>query len=60
MTAHAKTARTVEGRALRTDWVQLTGYVVEVWLEGDAPIAVMAEENHGIIGTLARRCLLEK
>jgi hypothetical protein len=39
-----KPARTVEGRALRKDWAQLTGHVVEVWLKGDRVMTGVVEQ----------------
>jgi len=36
--------RTVDGRALRKDWAQLTGHVVEVWLEGDRVMTGVVEQ----------------
>ncbi|MFJ4210819.1 hypothetical protein ACIPY2_20385 [Paenarthrobacter sp. NPDC089675] len=42
--AETKAARTVEGRALRCDWAQLTGRVVEVWFKGDRVMTGVVEQ----------------
>ncbi|WP_347109365.1 hypothetical protein AAHB33_01895 [Paenarthrobacter sp. S56] len=42
--AEVKPPRTLEGRALRNDWAQLTGHVVEVWLKGDRVMTGVVEQ----------------
>lgn len=40
----ARQVWTEEGRALRHDWAQLTGHVVEVWLKDDRIMSGVVEQ----------------